>query len=224
MNQNGAAGERLVLFAVESSYASDIAESAARAGWGEVAGVFTTPPKYQVSGVASFSPAAEVPQDLFGLPVLCCEIVPGWRKKHTGDARDLGFETFPILADPSSIVSPSAILERGCYVNALSVVASHAELGRFAMVGRSCSLGHHSRMAEFTTLGPGVTIASHCAVERGAFIGAGATVAPSVSIGANSVVGAGAMVIRDVPDNCVVVGNPAKVIRENVPGYMGIGV
>jgi len=35
-----------------------------------------------------------------------------------------------------------------------------------------------------------------------------------VTIGENSVVGAGSVVTKDVPDNCVVVGNPAKIIKK----------
>lgn len=46
------------------------------------------------------------------------------------------------------------------------------------------------------------------------WIGGGVTVLPGVTIGSNVVVGAGAVVARDVPDNCVVVGVPARVIRE----------
>ena len=48
-----------------------------------------------------------------------------------------------------------------------------------------------------------------------AFIGAGATVLPNLKIGKNSIIGAGAVVTKDVPDNVVVYGNPAKFIREN---------
>ena len=39
------------------------------------------------------------------------------------------------------------------------------------------------------------------------------TVLPGVTIGNNVVVGAGSVVSKDVPDNAVVVGNPAKIIR-----------
>jgi maltose O-acetyltransferase len=46
------------------------------------------------------------------------------------------------------------------------------------------------------------------------WIGGGAIVCPGVTIGDNSVVGAGAVVIRDLPENVVAVGNPARVIRE----------
>ena len=44
------------------------------------------------------------------------------------------------------------------------------------------------------------------------FIGAGAIVLPNVKIGSRVVIGAGAVIARDIPDNSVVVGNPAKII------------
>ena len=44
-------------------------------------------------------------------------------------------------------------------------------------------------------------------------IGAGAVVLPNLRIGRDAVVGAGAVVTRDVPDNAVVYGNPARVQR-----------
>ena len=42
----------------------------------------------------------------------------------------------------------------------------------------------------------------------------GAILCPGVTIGENSVVGAGAVVTKDVPDNVVVGGNPARIIRK----------
>lgn len=50
-------------------------------------------------------------------------------------------------------------------------------------------------------------------VRRKAWIGAGATILPGVVVGENAVVAAGAVVTSDVPDNTVVAGVPAKVIR-----------
>ena len=49
------------------------------------------------------------------------------------------------------------------------------------------------------------------------WLGGGAIVLPGVTIGENSIVGAGSVVTRDVPANCVVVGNPARVLRSIPP-------
>lgn len=50
-------------------------------------------------------------------------------------------------------------------------------------------------------------------IKRNVWIGVNVTILPGVTIGENAVVGAGAVVTKDVPDNAVVVGNPARVIK-----------
>jgi acetyltransferase-like isoleucine patch superfamily enzyme len=51
-------------------------------------------------------------------------------------------------------------------------------------------------------------------IRRGARVGGGAVLCPGVEIGEEAFVGAGAVVVRDVPPRTVVVGNPARVLRE----------
>ncbi|MBQ7446840.1 MAG: galactoside O-acetyltransferase [Eubacterium sp.] len=50
-------------------------------------------------------------------------------------------------------------------------------------------------------------------IKEGAWIGAGATILPGVCVGKNAVVGAMSVVTKDVPDNAIVAGNPAKIIK-----------
>jgi serine acetyltransferase len=45
-------------------------------------------------------------------------------------------------------------------------------------------------------------------------MGAGSMIIGDITIGDNVVIGAGAVVVKDVPDNCVVAGNPAKIIKK----------
>jgi len=51
-------------------------------------------------------------------------------------------------------------------------------------------------------------------IKADAWIGIGAIICPGVTVGRNAVVAAGAVVTKDVPDNAVVGGNPAKVIKK----------
>jgi len=51
-------------------------------------------------------------------------------------------------------------------------------------------------------------------IRRGARVGGGAVLCPGVEIGEEAFVGAGAVVVRDVPPRVVVVGNPARVLRD----------
>ncbi len=50
-------------------------------------------------------------------------------------------------------------------------------------------------------------------IKKNCWIGAGATILRGITIGENSVVGAGAVVTKDVPQNVIVAGNPAKIIK-----------
>ena len=50
-------------------------------------------------------------------------------------------------------------------------------------------------------------------IKKKAWIGAGATILPGVTVGENAIVGAGSVVTKDVTDNAVVGGNPAKLIK-----------
>ena len=51
-------------------------------------------------------------------------------------------------------------------------------------------------------------------IKKNAWIGARVNILPGVTIGENAIIGTGSIVTKDVPDNCIAVGNPAKVIRQ----------
>jgi acetyltransferase-like isoleucine patch superfamily enzyme len=56
----------------------------------------------------------------------------------------------------------------------------------------------------------------HTKIGENCFIGGRSLIMPGVEIGNNCVVGAGSVVTKSVPDRCVVAGNPAKILRENI--------
>lgn len=70
------------------------------------------------------------------------------------------------------------------------------------------SEGHPILPADRQSLVPG-----HIHIKKGAWIGANATLLPGVTIGENAVVAAGAVVSKNVPDNAIVGGIPAKIIK-----------
>lgn len=102
-------------------------------------------------------------------------------------------------------------------------------------------LGTHSDIGAFTyinakhgvTIEPEVQIGSHCSIysvstiddkaapvvlKRNCRIGSHSTVMPGVTIGENAIIGAHSFVNRDIPDNCVAFGVPAKVVRHTQTG------
>lgn len=90
----------------------------------------------------------------------------------------------------------------------------------------------HIYVGDYTMLGPNVVLATAghpilpelrekayqfnmpIHIGRNCWLGAGVIVLPGVTIGDNTVIGAGSVVTKDIPSNCVAVGNPCRVLRE----------
>ncbi len=83
------------------------------------------------------------------------------------------------------------------------VIHARAVIGKNCMIGQNTTIGGRSGHYEVPKIGDNVDIC------------AGARVLGPITIGNNVVIGANAVVIKDIPDNAVVAGVPAKIIRIN---------
>jgi acetyltransferase-like isoleucine patch superfamily enzyme len=91
---------------------------------------------------------------------------------------------------------------------------------REVRIGRHCLLGHHLRIIDRNEYGLEqreiAPPAAPVLIEDHVWIGAHVIILPGVRIGRNSAIGAGSVVTKDVPPNCLVVGNPARVLRQTI--------
>lgn len=84
------------------------------------------------------------------------------------------------------------------------VIHARAIIGKKCLISPCVTIGGRSRIYDVPVIGDNV------------FIGGGAKILGDVKIGNNVVIGANAVVISDVPDNSIVAGIPAKVIKKNI--------
>ncbi|HEY64348.1 MAG TPA: transferase [Caldilineae bacterium] len=108
-----------------------------------------------------------------------------------------------------------------------TVIEHHVIIGDRVRIHSQAFIPEYSVLEDGSWIGPNVVLtnalhplcpkAKACLkgaiVKRGAKIGANATILPDVVIGEGALVGAGAVVTQDVPPYCVVIGNPARVIK-----------
>lgn len=121
--------------------------------------------------------------------------------------------TFTILVHPKATISKRSVLGEGTVVMAGATVNAATVVGKHCIINTNASVDHDCTLGDYVHISPNATLCGTVTVGHGTHIGAGATVIPNITIGSNCVVGAGSVVIRNIPDNCVVVGNPARVIK-----------
>ena len=109
----------------------------------------------------------------------------------------------------NAVIMMGAIINIGAEIGEGTMIDMGAVLGGRAIVGKNCHIGAGAVLAG--VIEP--PSAKPVIVEDNVIIGANAVIIEGVHIGKNAVIGAGAVVIEDVEDNQVVVGNPAKVIK-----------
>ena len=114
---------------------------------------------------------------------------------------------------PTAYVAATATLGLGTQVLAGAIVGADARVGRACILNTRASADHECVLGDGVHLAPGAILAGNVHVGDFTMIAVGAVVLPRVRIGSHCVVGAGAVVTRDVPDGCVVYGNPARFVR-----------
>ena len=110
----------------------------------------------------------------------------------------------------NAVIMMGAVINIGAVIGEGTMIDMGAVLGGRATVGKNCHIGAGAVLAG--VIEP--ASATPVIVEDNVLIGANAVVIEGVHIGKNAVVAAGAVVIEDVPENMVVAGCPAKIIKE----------
>jgi sugar O-acyltransferase (sialic acid O-acetyltransferase NeuD family) len=119
------------------------------------------------------------------------------------------------LCCPSAIISSSATLGDFHCIQNNAHLSSNVKIGKGVKVNTFANIMHDCDIADFVTIAPNAVLLGNVSVGEQSYIGANATILPGIKIGAGVVVGAGSVVTKDVADNIVVCGNPAKVIYEH---------
>ena len=120
------------------------------------------------------------------------------------------------LADiihPSAQISPSASVGRGVILKSNALISSDAVVGENVSIEENGIVGHDSVIGDHCQISANVIVAGGCQVGSATYIGLGVPIMQGSKIGSNSVIGMGSVVVRDIPDNVIALGNPARPMK-----------
>ena len=121
-----------------------------------------------------------------------------------------------IVVDLSDHCNPRfADIGSGTLLHAGSYISVNTQIGKCCMINKGALVGHDCVIGDYTVLSPRVVLGGNVTVGEGSYIGIGASVRNGITIGKNVIIGMGSVVVRDVEDDAIVVGNPAKFLRKN---------
>ena len=124
-----------------------------------------------------------------------------------------------------SVILPNAVIGENCNICAHTLIENDVVIGNNVTVKSGVYVWDGITLKDNVFIGPCVTFTNDkkprskqypdefpkTVVEEGASIGANATLLPGITIGKNALIGAGAVVTKNVPENAIMVGNPAVI-------------
>jgi sugar O-acyltransferase (sialic acid O-acetyltransferase NeuD family) len=115
-----------------------------------------------------------------------------------------------VLVHPDSTIGPGVDVGPGSVIAPGVRLSTNIRVGSHVHLDQNATVGHDSVIGDFARLNPSACVSGAVSVGAGALIGANATVLQGLTIGRDTTVGAGAVVTRNVAENAVVRGVPAR--------------
>ena len=95
-----------------------------------------------------------------------------------------------------------------------SHICHNVQIGENTVIGLNSEIHHDCVIGESCVISPGAIVLGDVKIGKNVFLGANCCIKQGLTIGDNAIIGMCSNVLKDVPANTVVVGNPAKFLKE----------
>lgn len=123
-----------------------------------------------------------------------------------------------VLQEDREFLTENEVYGKGLVLHRLSGLPPYCRFGNNVLIQGKAVMGHNLVLGDNVVISSLSFVGGDVTVGRNTYIAPGSCIRNGLHIGENAIIGMGAVVTKDVPDNAVVVGNPAKVLRYNDKG------
>lgn len=118
------------------------------------------------------------------------------------------------LIHKQAVVSKFAEIGPGSVVMPGAVIGYGSKIGICSIINTGATVDHHCHLDEGVHISPGSNLAGNVRVGKESWMGIGSSVRQGIQIGCNVIVGAGATVVKNISNDTVAVGTPARPINQ----------
>jgi sugar O-acyltransferase (sialic acid O-acetyltransferase NeuD family) len=137
---------------------------------------------------------------------------PIYRKLVADKLELIGGKLTSIIASSALLGKYEVELGNGLNIMHQVMIGNAVKIGEGSLINAFSSIHHDTRIGEYCEVSPHAALLGGSILGDFSSVGANATILPNVKIGSNVIIGAGSVVTKDVPDNSLAYGVPAKVI------------
>ncbi|MDO5150965.1 MAG: NeuD/PglB/VioB family sugar acetyltransferase [Oscillospiraceae bacterium] len=115
------------------------------------------------------------------------------RERLYNKIKKIGY-SFPVIKDPSSIVSDTAVIGEGTFIGKGAIINAEASIGKMCIINTLALVEHECIVDDFVHIAVGSIVCGQVKIGKAAFLGANSTVIQCRTIGQNEIVPAGATI------------------------------
>ena len=128
----------------------------------------------------------------------------------------MGGRLASIVSNQALIGKYGNVIGNGVCILSHTIITCDVAIGDGTLINKAAIISHDAKVGRFCEISPGARILGRTTIGDCTEIGTNAVILPDIAVGSNCKVGAGAVVTKDVPNNCVVIGIPAKPLTKTI--------
>jgi sugar O-acyltransferase (sialic acid O-acetyltransferase NeuD family) len=133
------------------------------------------------------------------------------RRKIVSEIKCIGEYYFATLIHPSAKMSEFVGVGEGSIVCAGCVLTADIKIGSHSILNLNTTIGHDVEIGDYVTIAPQVAVSGCVHIAAGVEVGTGSSIRQGLKLGARAILGMGSVLTKDIPEDTVFVGNPAKL-------------
>lgn len=119
------------------------------------------------------------------------------------------------LVSKMSIIDETAKIGKGSQIEPGAIIQCHSQIGDYCIINTNSTIEHSSKVGNGSHIMGGASIAGRVHIGNYVSIGTNSTVLPDIKVGSGAYIGAGSVVTKNVKENEIVIGIPAKRFGKN---------